>query len=200
MEISIILSMATFALVASISPGPVNLVCLNCGSNYPILSGLRFVTGATFGFIALFLTVGMGLYSVLLKHPEVGLVLNITGAVFLLYLSIQLYRFDGNFNERTSENSPTGITGALMQWLNPKAWLASAAGIGAYTDGNNLNSILVFALIYLPICWFSLASWVYSGAYLRDYVSNPRIMSAINKTLAVLLGASCLLLFSDYFP
>ena len=83
-----------------------------------------------------------------------------------------------------------------MQWLNPKAWLASASGIGAYTNANDLRQLAVFALLYLLICWLSLAGWVYAGAFLRRYLQRPVILVAINRTLAVLLAASCIYLLS----
>ena len=89
------------------------------------------------------------------------------------------------------------MVGAIMQWLNPKAWLASASGIAAYTDGNDPQQVLIFAALYLPICWLSLVSWVYAGISLRRYVSNPAILKAVNRTLAMLLATSCLLLIIE---
>jgi threonine/homoserine/homoserine lactone efflux protein len=93
-----------------------------------------------------------------------------------------------------SKKAPGFMTGALMQWLNPKAWLASASGIGAFTNANDLNQVLLFAALYLPICWLSLACWVYAGAFLRRYVQKPVILMTINRTLALLLAASCVYL------
>lgn len=52
MCISLLLPMAAFALAASISPGPVNLICLSSGTHYPIVKGLIFVTGATLARIS----------------------------------------------------------------------------------------------------------------------------------------------------
>lgn len=69
MSLSIILPMSAFALVASVSPGPVNLVCLSSGTRYPVSQGLVFVTGATLGFIALFIAIGLGLHSLLEHAP-----------------------------------------------------------------------------------------------------------------------------------
>lgn len=66
---ALLLPMAAFALAASISPGPVNLVGLSSGSRYPVWLGLVFVTGATLGFIVLFVAIGLGLNSVLLRWP-----------------------------------------------------------------------------------------------------------------------------------
>ena len=168
MSLSLILPMSAFALAASISPGPVNLVCLSSGTRYPVSRALIFVTGATLGFIALFVAVGLGLYSLAMDS--------------------------GQLPETGVDKAPGFGTGAIMQWLNPKAWLASASGIGAYTSANDLNQILLFASLYLPICWLSLACWVYAGAFLRRYVQRPAVLVTINRTLALLLAISCLYL------
>ena len=193
MSLSLILPMSAFALAASISPGPVNLVCLSIGTRYPIARGLVFVTGATLGFIVLFLAVGLGLYSLMTMVPMLEDLLRWAGVAFLLYLAVRLVRDSGHLPEDDAR-APGFATGALMQWLNPKAWLASASGIGAYTSANNLDTILLFASLYLPICWLSLAAWVYAGAFLRRHVQRPAVLVGINRTLAALLAASCVYL------
>lgn len=194
MTFSMIFPMSAFALAASISPGPVNLVCLNSGTRYPIYKGLVFVTGATLGFIALFIAVGLGLYSLLANMPLLEQALRWAGVAFLLYLSLKLARDSGHLPADSNQQAPSFGAGALMQWLNPKAWLASASGIGAYTSANDLQQIGLFALLYLPICWLSLASWVYAGAFLRRYVQQPGVLMTVNRILALLLVASCLYL------
>ncbi|OLF81799.1 MULTISPECIES: LysE family translocator [Marinobacter] len=194
MSLSLILPMSAFALAASISPGPVNLVCLSSGTRYPVSRALIFVTGATLGFIALFVAVGLGLYSLLTMVPMLETLLRWGGVAFLLYLSIKLAMDSGQLPEKGVDKAPGFGTGAIMQWLNPKAWLASASGIGAYTSANDLNQILLFASLYLPICWLSLACWVYAGAFLRRYVQRPAVLVTINRTLALLLAISCLYL------
>lgn len=188
--------MAAFSLAASISPGPVNLVGLSSGSRYPLPVGLIFVTGATLGFIVLFLAVGLGLHAVLSDWPLLMAALRWGGIAFLLYLAWQLLRDNGELGEAEAQVAPGFLTGVLMQWLNPKAWLASLAGIAAYTDGS-LAQLLWFALVYLPICWLSLSVWVLVGAFLRRWVQRPKVLVAVNRTLAVLLALSCLFLVID---
>ncbi|MFB9868243.1 LysE family translocator [Vreelandella sulfidaeris] len=193
----IILPMAAFALAASISPGPVNIVCLSSGSHYPIAKGLTFVTGATLGFVALFLGIGAGLYSLLTVMPLLEDVLRWSGILFLLYLSYQLFQHDGRLNMQGADNAPGFWAGALMQWLNPKAWLASAAGTGAYTNADEAYLLWLFAALYLPICWLSLASWVYAGAFLKRYIRRPLVLLSINRTLAACLVISALFLLIE---
>jgi len=197
MTLSLLWPMAAFALVASISPGPVNLVCLSSGTRYPLSRGLLFVTGATLGFVALFVTIGLGLYSVLSVVPWFYEALRWMGVLFLLYLSVRLFRDDGSLPEDDNHKAPGFISGAVMQWLNPKAWMASASGIAAYTSGSDPQQVVTFAALYLPICWLSLSCWVYGGAFLRRFIQRPEVMSAINKALALLLAASCLFLLIE---
>ena len=55
----------------------------------------------------------------------------------------------------------------------------------------------LFAGLYLPICWLSLASWVYVGVGLRRLVQQPRILRGFNRVLALLLAGSCVFLLLD---
>ena len=130
MTFTLLLSMSAFALAASISPGPVNLTCLSSGARYPISRGLRFVTGATLGFIVLFLAIGLGLLAVMEQMPGFEKILTTAGIAFLLYLSYGLFRDDGVLDEAGTQSAPGFWAGALMQWLNPKAWLATASAVG----------------------------------------------------------------------
>ena len=194
MSLPLILPMSAFALAASISPGPVNLVCLSSGTRYSLRQGLWFVSGATLGFVALFLAIGLGLHSALTWIPGFDLLLTWAGIAFLLYLSYRLAIDDGKISGKDLGNAPGFRTGAIMQWLNPKAWFASASGIGAYTSGGDLTQLAIFSSLYLPICWLSLSTWVFAGRFLRQYVQRPRMLRTVNRVLAALLLASCLYL------
>lgn len=197
MSLALVLPMSAFALAASISPGPVNLVCLSSGTRYGVRRGLGFVSGATAGFLVLFVAVGLGLNAVLLRLPVLVEVLRWAGVGFLLYLAWRLAADSGTLDEGDGRIAPGFMTGALMQWLNPKAWLAAASGIGAYTDAAALGEVLLFAGLYAPICWLSLGCWVVAGAFLRRHVHRPAVMRAVNRSLAALLAGSCVFLLIE---
>lgn len=197
MSLSVILPMSIFSLAASITPGPVNLVCLSSGLRNSIRQGLAFVSGATLGFIVLFLSIGFGLHSVLNSLPGFERWLNWSAVAFLLYLAYRLATDDGQIPEEAPHTAAGFFTGALMQWLNPKAWLASAAGIGAYTKGGDASLLWLFAALYLPICWLSLSCWVYAGVFLRHLIRRPTLLRGVNRTMAILLAGSCVLFLGD---
>ncbi|GGN29481.1 MULTISPECIES: LysE family translocator [Marinomonas] len=194
MTLSLLASMSLFALAASLSPGPVNLLSLSSSARYGIKTGLIFVTGATFGFIVLFLLIGFGLHYLIDQLSWITQVLQWLGIAFLLYLSYQLFTDNGELNSDKNNNAPTFMAGAIMQWLNPKAWLASLSGIAAYIPNAETTQVMIFAGLYLPICWLSLGVWVWVGKILGQYFQSPAKMRLLNKTLAILLAGSCLLI------
>ena len=80
------LSMAAFALASSITPGPVNLVALNCGARFGFRASARHITGATVGFTLLLLLIGLGLYELLERAPILMRGIQWGGVAFLLYM------------------------------------------------------------------------------------------------------------------
>jgi threonine/homoserine/homoserine lactone efflux protein len=190
-------SMAAFALAASISPGPVNLVGLASGMQYGLRAGMRHVTGATVGFTLLLVIVGFGVNTLLHYLPSLIGAIKWAGAAFLLYMAYKLAVDDGRLETSNSTRGPSLYSGAAMQWLNPKAWLASLAGMGAYVGSGSTSLIWTFAAIYFVICYASLASWVVAGMFLRKYLGNPKRMQWLNRTLAVLLVLSTFYLIRE---
>ena len=77
--------------------------------------------------------------------------------------------------------------GALMQWLNPKAWLAASMGMGAYGIAGGMSQIAFFAGIYLVICLGSIACWAYAGSRLQGWLVSPRRLRWFNRAMALLL-------------
>ncbi|MBA4290804.1 MAG: lysine transporter LysE [Pseudomonas sp.] len=186
--------MAGFALAASISPGPVNLLALSAGATHGLRRSMRHVTGATFGFTALLLAMGLGLQQLLQQWPALTQGVAWFGVAFLLYMAYGLARADGQLNGNDAQQRPSLFKGALMQWLNPKAWLASMAGMGAYAADGDLWRVVQFAALYFVICYLSISCWALAGVYLRKYLENPLYLRRFNRGLALLLVMSAIYL------
>lgn len=194
MSFSLLFSMFIFALAASLSPGPVNLLSLSASASHGLKTGITFITGATLGFVLLFVLIGFSLHYFIDVLPWITDLLQWLGISFLLYLSYQLFKDSGELSNHTSQSAPSFMTGAIMQWLNPKAWLASVSGISTYIPQSNVKEVTVFAWIYLPTCWLSLGVWVIMGAALGQYFQSPSRVRLLNRTLAIMLASSCFML------
>ena len=184
-------SMAAFALASSISPGPVNIVALGAGARHGLAATLRHVSGATVGFTLLLLLTGLGLYEATGRWPQLVAGVRWAGIAFLLYLAWKLAADDGALSlDAGAARGPSLLSGAAMQWLNPKAWLAAVSGMGAFAAEADSNIVWEFAAIYFVVCWLSIFCWAWAGAALRGWLSNPARVRLFNRSMALLLVAS----------
>ncbi|MCP3145178.1 LysE family translocator [Pyxidicoccus xibeiensis] len=194
---SIFYSMAAFALAASITPGPVNIVTLSTGAQFGLRAAMLYVTGATVGFTLLLLLLGLGLYEVLEVWPFLTVALRAGGVAFILYMAWRLAMDDGTLSTAKPGAAPTFLHGATMQWLNPKAWLASVAGMGAFAADREPSRVWQFAAVYFVVCLGSMACWAYAGTFMRLYLDNPARVRLFNRVMAALLiGCAVYLLLS----
>ncbi|RDK03980.1 LysE family translocator [Paraburkholderia lacunae] len=191
---TVLLSMAAFALASSISPGPVNVVALSAGAQHGLAASMRHVTGATVGFTLLLLLIGLGLHELLAHCPNLITVVQWAGVGFLLYMACKLATDDGQLGADKPARGPSFAYGAAMQWLNPKAWLASLAGMGAYASDGDGRLVWQFTVVYFVICYLSIASWAYAGTFLRRYLREPKRVRLFNRVMAGLLATSALYL------
>lgn len=193
---NVFISMAAFALAASITPGPVNIVGLSSGARYGFWPSMRHVMGATLGFILLLVLAGFGLHEVLLRLPYMVQVIQWGGAAFLLHMAWKLARDDGQLTISEASQRPSMLQGAIIQWLNPKAWLAAVAGMALFVADGDARLIWQFAAIYFVVCYLSLACWAYVGTFLRQYLDNPKGMRLFNRVMALLLVGCSASLFA----
>lgn len=190
MDTTILISMASFALAASISPGPVNVVALASGIQHGFRRSFAYVSGATVGFTALLVVIGYGLNDAVGRLPALLPVVKWAGIAFLLYMSLKLALDRGDIDASRREDAPSFHHGALLQWLNPKAWLAAIAGIGAFAATGAPDRVWVFAGLYFAICYVSIGSWAAAGTLLRGRIANHAQIRLLNRILAVLLVLS----------
>ncbi len=183
-----------FALVTAISPGPVNFVTLSQSLRGQVAASVRFISGATLGFVLQLCLLGLGLRQLLQLWPWLAQLLHWGGILFLLWMAYLLWHANTGLDGHPAGKPAGWIMGALMQWLNPKAYLTIAAAVGLYV-GNQPVLIYWLAAVYAVVCWLSLAVWLVLGCWLRRHARSPQSIRHINRMLSFLLLASMLLLY-----
>ncbi|EKG32182.1 LysE family translocator [Pseudomonas avellanae] len=191
---SLLISMAAFALASSITPGPVNIVALSAGARYGFWPGMRHVLGATLGFTLLLLLIGFGLHETLQQWPFLTRIIQWAGVAFLLYMAFRLATDSGRLSVSEQGSGPSMLQGAIMQWLNPKAWLASIAGMGVFVANGEALLIWQFAAIYCVVCYLSLGCWAFAGSFLSHYLRSAAGVRVFNRVMTLLLVGCALYL------
>lgn len=189
-----LLAMATFALALSISPGPVNMITLTSGVHNGIWRTLPFVSGATVGFTFLLFLIGTGGDSLLQSYPQVMKVMNVLGTGFILYLGWKIWCSDGTL-EKQSARRPRFMEGAVLQWLNPKAWIACVSGVAAFVSGEGMGTIYIFCVVYFVLCFIGLGFWAVMGAIAQNFLSTKQRVVIFNRVMGGSLIAVSLYLF-----
>ncbi len=191
---TLILAMAGFALSMSISPGPVNLMTLSSGARVGVARTLPFVTGATTGFTLMLFVLGLGAGSLIEQFPTLVKFIGYGGATLIGYMAFKIMTANPNIDLDQARSS--GFThGAILQLLNPKAWIACLTGGAAFISTGDVQILLQFCLIYYIICYGSVLSWAVVGAGTRRLVQTPNHLQMLNSFTGGLLGLIAIYLF-----
>ena len=181
-----------FAVVASITPGPTNILVLSNSQRHGLAAAWPIVLGACAAVAALILLLGLGLGELLRRHPLLQQGLAWLGVDWLSYLAWSLFRSAGGIDGAEPPRRLGVLGGAALQLVNPKAWmmalaaLALFAGEGAGQAGRIGLLALLFFLVSLPC----LASWALLGVGSARLLRSPSLMKRFNQGMALLLLAS----------
>lgn len=195
---SLFLAMFSFSLAMSISPGPVNFVIVSSGANHGARKTFPFVSGATTGFTLLLVFIGLGFYKIIELYPLFLKYLSIAGSAFIIYMGFMIATSKPKMKiER--QHRPTFIQGFLLQWLNPKAWLACVAGVSIFSSPQGNTQFLIFSLIYFMVCYMSLFSWSLLGDKATIVLNSEFRLKLFNLSMGFLLvSTACFLLFVQF--
>ena len=194
MPVELILALAAFAFVASITPGPNNLMLMASGTNFGLRRTLPHMLGVNIGFVLMMVLVGLGLAQVFETYPVTYVALKAISAIYLVYLAWKIASSAPPPATSVAEAAGkpfTFLQAAAFQWVNPKAWAMVLTAMSAYTlPDRPLLSLaiicLVFGLINLP----SIFTWAVMGTQVRRFLTNPVRLRAFNIAAALLLVAT----------
>src|SRR5262245_44500399 len=96
---------------------------LASGANFGLRRTLPHMAGVAFGFLFLMLCVGLGLGGLFAAWPPLHDVLQVAGAVYLVYLAWKLATAKGLDGAEGAARPQTFLQAFLFQWVNPKAWM-----------------------------------------------------------------------------
>jgi threonine/homoserine/homoserine lactone efflux protein len=184
------LSLAAFAFVTSITPGPNNLMLMASGANFGLRRTVPHMFGVALGFVAMVIIVGLGLAQLFSTMPALYTVLKVFSIAYLLYLAWRIATADGMGSADKTGRPMTFLEAALFQWVNPKAWTMALASIAIYAPSQSLAAIALVAVIFGAINLPSVSSWTVLGQQMKRLLTTGRRLRIFNWTMAILLVLS----------
>jgi threonine/homoserine/homoserine lactone efflux protein len=191
MSLDVFLALLTFALIASITPGPNNTMVLASGLNFGVQRSVPHMLGIGFGFTLMVFLVGLGLGNVFNAYPAIYTALKYAGGAYMLWLAWKI-AVSGPMGEAKAGGAPiTFFQAALFQWVNPKAWIMAVTANATYSVlGYPIVSALIVAGCFAVSSIPSNLVWIMFGAGLRQILRDPKTLRVFNVAMAVLLVAS----------
>ena len=183
-----------FAFVASITPGPTNILLLSNSTRFGLGAAVPIILGACSAAALIVLLVGLGAGEWLLRHPQLQQLMTWFGLTWLLCLAWQIARSPAEPVEAAAAPRRLGALGAAgLQLVNPKVWMMALAVVGVFSGaaadaGRYAIHALLFFLIALPC----LAAWALLGAGAAKLLHSAAHMRRFNYAMALLLVVSAL--------
>ena len=190
------LPFALFAFVASITPGPTNILVLSNSARFGLAAAVPIILGGCSAAATIVLLVGLGAGEWLLGHPQIQQAMAWFGLAWLLYLAWQIARSPVDPIAADSAAKRLGSVGAAsLQLVNPKTWMMAFAVVSLFAGADAgadagaagyASYALVFFLISIPC----LAAWALLGRGAARVLRSAAHMRRFNQAMALLLVVS----------
>ena len=164
---SLLLYLLTWLLVA-LTPGPAVICVMSQTAKYGLPAGFRGIAGIQIGNFIFFLCIALGLVTLLSAITNAFMLLQIAGAVYLLYLGLRI--IISSLRRSPGETIPCWpaekagnlvVQAVLVQLTNPKALMFVSALVPQFLDPDRQ---LVFQMVILLCCTVAIDTAVL-GSY-----------------------------------
>jgi threonine/homoserine/homoserine lactone efflux protein len=187
MTYDILIALAGFVLVSSITPGPNNLMLMASGANFGFARTLWHMLGVGIGFTLMIVLVGIGLIQIFDLYPISHTILKVVSVLYLGWLAYKIANAAAPQAAGETGKPITFLQAAAFQWVNPKAWTMALTAITLYAPDQSFQAILLVALVFGAINLPSVSVWTLMGQQMQRYLTNATRLKIFNYTMAALL-------------
>lgn len=182
-----------FTFVASITPGPTNILVLSHSARRGLVATLPAIFGACLAAASIVFAVGLGVGETLLRFAWVQQTMAWAGVLWLSWLAWQIFRSPPpSLTPAARDNEGLAVFGIVgLQLVNPKVWMMAVAVVSVFTDGGDSTMRLVtLSLVFLLVSLPCMTLWALLGVGSARAFGSPQAFIRMNRLLAVLLLAS----------
>lgn len=181
-----------FAFVASITPGPTNILVLTNSQHFGVRATMPALLSACVAASAIVLISGAGAGEMLRQYPLVRQVMSWAGVLWLSWMSWQLFCAPAANVSRDTHTRFTARAAALLQVINPKTWMMALAVVSLFAPAGEgaLRDIALMALWFLLISVACLLCWAWLGQAVNKVFRTVAAMVRFQRLMALCLFIS----------
>jgi len=189
-------SLVGFAFIASITPGPNNLLLMSSGALFGWRPTLPHLGGIQIGFAIVMTSAVFGLGKLVGTWPWLVTLVRIAGASWLAWMSLRFFKaaIRGADTEARMEAAPISrpfrfYEALLFQWVNPKGIVAAISTAGAYIAiaDEAWQRAAVMVSVFFTTGGIACATWMIAGGKLSRYMSSGKSARWVNTAMGVLI-------------
>jgi threonine/homoserine/homoserine lactone efflux protein len=190
MTTDLVLALAGFAAVSSLTPGPNNLMLMASGANFGFRRTVPHMLGIGIGFTLMIALVGAGLMALFDLVPALHTALKVGAVVYMAWLAWKIAHAAAPGEAGANARPMTFLQAAAFQWVNPKAWSMALTAIAVYAPERTLLAVISVALVFGAVNLPAVSCWTSVGGHIRRWLSGGRRLSVFTWSMAALLLAS----------
>ena len=190
-----LISLLLFSLVASLSPGPNNIMTSYTAFNFGIKKTFPTMLGVIIGWTLLVILLQIGSVIIFQKFKILQKLITILGSIYLIYMA---YKISFSFKKSGVINpQPISFLNTFFfQFVNPKAIIIALTAISMFIDPQTdfFKESIILTIIFFLMAVLSQAAWCLMGKYLRKFATSDRFIQNFNYTMSFLLIV-CVIMF-----
>lgn len=189
-----LLPLLGYVIVATVTPGPNNLMVLTSGANFGLSRTWPHILGIAFGFPVMIVLAGLGLGLLFQAYPPLHIILKYVSFAFLLWLAWKIANAGRPEAGGASGTPMTFLQAAAFQWVNPKGWAMVFGAMALFTTdgGNKVFEVGLIAALFGLACIPNGIAWALFGHAIAGFLEDDRRRFWFNIAMAVLLVVSVL--------
>ncbi len=197
MDTQTLLALTGFAMAASWTPGPNNMMLAASGATFGWRATVPHAMGVALGFPLMIFLIALGLGEIFQRSAALRAGLAWGGFAVILYLGWRI-AMAGAAKTGARARPLNFFEAAAIQWINPKGWVMAVAAAATYASGGApLREAGVLAAVFLAVSLPGAQGWTLFGVGIGRMLGTGVRLRAFNVIMGLLLASSALLLVLD---
>ncbi|RCL68493.1 MAG: LysE family translocator [Bacteroidetes bacterium] len=202
-----LLSFIISSILLAISPGPDNIYIATLTSRSGKISGFSFLMGLLIGCFIHTILLAFGLNAMIIQVDFIFNLIKYFGALYLIYLSIEVYKSDDLFKKNNKLSNSDSILinlkkGIMMNLLNPKVFLFFALFFPNFLFSETISfkiQIIIMGLIFIIITLFVFGIIIlFSNVIFNNFSQESKFkLYAKFFNILVLIVIAAIILFAE---
>lgn len=186
----VLVGIAVFGFITSVTPGPNNTFLLASGMNHGLKKSLSYINGIMLGLTVMFTSIALGVGALFRTFPAIQEYLKYIGFAYIVFMAYGIVR--STVTHKHEQTHPTGfLRSTLFQLVNPKAWIVLISFYASYVPENpDIGTLCLTLAVFLVATYPGAMVWAAFGESMSGVLQKPKLRTIFNVVAAILLVVS----------